>query len=119
MENTTQQERDNLEIEIQNIEGHNEYIQTLKDKQDKEINEYMQHNQNKEVLETVKNINKIQAKKYITTKEMEDIYNISVSSQKDYRGRLNDPLPFNQKVFRGKITYTVEDIEKWLKNQNK
>jgi len=62
---------------------------------------------------------KIQAKKYITTKEMEEIYNISVSSQKDYRGRLNDPLPFNQKIFRGKITYTVEDIEKWLKNQNK
>ena len=72
-----------------------------------------------EVLEIEKQMTKIQAKKYITTKEMEDIYNISVSSQKDYRGRLNDPLPFNQKVFRGKITYTVEDIEKWLKNQNK
>ena len=72
-----------------------------------------------EVLEIEKQMTKIQAKKYITTKEMEEIYNVSVSSQKDYRGRLNDPLPFIQKVFRGKITYTVEDIEKWLKNQNK
>ena len=48
-----------------------------------------------------------------------DIYNISISSQKDYRGRLNDPLSFQQKVFRGTITYVVEDIEKWLKNQHK
>lgn len=62
---------------------------------------------------------KIQAKKYITTDEMEEIYNISISSQRDYRGRLNDPLPFNQNKFRGKITYTVEEVEKWIKNNNR
>jgi hypothetical protein len=62
---------------------------------------------------------KIQAKKYITTDEMVEIYNMSISSQRDYRGRLNDPLPYNQKKFRGKITYTVEEIEQWLKNQGK
>ena len=83
------------------------------------INEYINDNQKKEVLEVEKEMTKIQTKKYITTKDMRDIYNISISSQKDYRGRLNDPLPFQQKVFRGTITYVVEDIEKWLKNQHK
>ncbi len=73
----------------------------------------------KEVLDIEAEMRKIQAKKYITTDEMVEIYNISISSQRDYRGRLNDPLPFNQKKFRGKITYTVEEIEKWLKNQGK
>ena len=73
----------------------------------------------KEVLDIEAEMRKIQAKKYITTDEMVEIYNISISSQRDYRGRLNDPLPFNQRKFRGKITYTVEEIEKWLKNQGK
>ena len=73
----------------------------------------------KEVFEIEAEMRKIQAKKYITTDEMVEIYNISISSQRDYRGRLNDPLPFNQKKFRGKITYTVEEIEQWLKNQEK
>ena len=73
----------------------------------------------KEIFELEAEMRKIQAKKYITTDEMVEIYNISISSQRDYRGRLNDPLPFNQKKFRGKITYTVEEIEKWLKNQGK
>ncbi len=72
-----------------------------------------------EVLEIEKQMTKIQTKKYITTHEMQEIYNISISSQKDYRGRLNDSLPFTQKKFRGKIVYVVEDIEKWLKNQHK
>jgi len=72
-----------------------------------------------EVLDIEAQMRKIQAKKYITTDEMVEIYNISISSQRDYRGRLNDPLPFNQKKFRGKITYTVEEIEQWLKNQGK
>jgi len=73
----------------------------------------------KEIFEIEAEMRKIQAKKYITTDEMVEIYNISISSQRDYRGRLNDPLPFNQKKFRGKITYTVEEIEQWLKNQGK
>ena len=74
---------------------------------------------NQEVIDIEQQMKKIQVKKYITTDEMKEIYNISISSQKDYRGRLNDPLPFTQKKFRGKIIYVVEDIEKWLKSQNK
>jgi hypothetical protein len=78
-----------------------------------------QEDKYKEVLDIEAEMRKIQAKKYITTDEMVEIYNISISSQRDYRGRLNDPLPFNQKKFRGKITYTVEEVEKWIKNNNK
>lgn len=78
-----------------------------------------QEDKYKEVLDIEAEMRKIQAKKYITTDEMVEIYNISISSQRDYRGRLNDPLPFNQNKFRGKITYTVEDVEKWRKKNNK
>ena len=78
-----------------------------------------QEDKYKEVLDIEAKMRKIQAKKYITTDEMVEIYNISISSQRDYRGRLNDPLPFNQKKFRGKITYTVEEVEKWINNNNK
>ena len=62
---------------------------------------------------------KIQAKKYITIKEFNEIYNISVSSQQQFRGRLNDPLPYHQKVLRGKVVYVVEEVEKWFENQHK
>lgn len=60
---------------------------------------------------------RIQAKKYITVKEFSEIYNVSISSQQNYRGRLYDPLPYHQKVQRGKITYIVDEVEKWLENQ--
>ena len=60
---------------------------------------------------------KIQAKKYITVKEFAEIYNVSISSQQNYRGRLYDPLPYHQKVRAGNIIYTVVEIEVWLKNQ--
>lgn len=108
-----------------------EFNQQLKEKRDErtvetfdiplvKLNKLLKFSeQYEEVIDIEKQMKKIQAKKYITTAEMEEIYNISISSQKDYRGRLNDPLPFQQKVFRGKITYIVEDIEKWLKNQHK
>ena len=62
---------------------------------------------------------KIQSKKYITVKEFSEIYNVSISSQQNYRGRIYDPLPYHQKVFRGNITYIVSEIEKWLENQYK
>ncbi len=73
----------------------------------------------KEVIDIEMQMKKIQVKKFITTKEFEEIYNISQSSQKDYRGRLNDPLPYHQKVRRGTIVYVVEEVEKWFDNQYK
>lgn len=61
----------------------------------------------------------IQSKKNITVREFEKIYNISISSQRDYRCRIKDPLPFHQKVKKGKIVYVVEEVEKWFENQHK
>lgn len=75
-------------------------------------------------IDIAEEMKKIQVKKYITVKEFAEKYNISVSSQKGLRARLNDPLPFLQnkedgsgnKIVGGKITYDVEEIEKWMDN---
>lgn len=72
-----------------------------------------------EVLDIEEQMRKMQAKKYITRKEFADIYNISISSQDVYRGRLYDPLPYHQKVAGGKVVYVVDEVEKWFANQHK
>lgn len=119
MKKVTQQEIEEIEVAFQQSEEYNEYIENLKYEYDKEIDGYIKNHQNKEVLSVLKNINKIQSKKYLTSKELAEVYNISESSQKNYRGRLNDPLPFYQKVARGKIIYIVDKVEKWIKNQHR
>ena len=75
--------------------------------------------QNKEVLDIEHQMRKIQAKKNITVKEFAEIYNISKTSQQNYRGRIHDSLPYHQKVEGGKIVYVVEEVEKWFENQHK
>ncbi|WP_421715355.1 hypothetical protein [Arcobacter arenosus] len=75
--------------------------------------------QNIEVLKLEEKMKEIQVKKFITVKDFEKIYNISSSSQKGLRGRLNDPIPYHQKVQGGKIVYVVEEVEKWFENQYK
>lgn len=72
-----------------------------------------------EVLDIEEQMRKMQAKKYITRKEFAEIYNISISSQDVYRGRLYDPLPYHQKVAGGKVVYVVDEVEKWFANQHK
>lgn len=72
-----------------------------------------------EVLEIEKHMRKIHSKKYITVKEMTEIYNIAKTSQQDYRGRQYNALPYHQKVMGGKITYVVEEVDHWLVNQHK
>jgi hypothetical protein len=73
----------------------------------------------KEVLDLERDMKKLQAKKYITTEQFAQIYNISISRQRDYRGRLNNPLPYHQTVAKGKITYDVGEVEEWRPNQHK
>ncbi len=73
----------------------------------------------KEVVDLEQEIKKLQAKKYITTEQFAQIYNISISRQRDYRGRLNNPLPYHQTVAKGKITYDVGEVEEWRPNQHK
>lgn len=62
---------------------------------------------------------KINSKVNITVKEFDIKYNMSKSSQQHYRSRLEDPLPYHQKKFRGKIVYVVEEVEQWFANQYK
>ncbi len=108
-----------IEVMLKNLKG--------SDKEQEEIKQTIINLNNllnnsdkiKPIVDLEEEMKKIQVKNFITTNEMSEIYNISISSQKDYRGRLNDPLPFTQKKFRGKINYIVEDIEKWLKNQHR
>lgn len=75
--------------------------------------------QNKEVLDIEQQMRKIQAKRNITVNEFIDIYSVSKTAQQNYRSRLNDPLPYHQKVKAGKIIYVVEEVEKWFENQHK
>lgn len=74
---------------------------------------------NQKVIEIEQQLAKLNAKKILTVKELSDKYNISKTSQQNYRQRLRDPLPYHQKVQGGNITYAVEEVEKWLANQYK
>jgi hypothetical protein len=93
------------------------------DKYDKPLvklnNLLKQEYQYKEVLEIEKQMMKIQSKKNISVKEFAEIYNVSKTSQQNYRGRIHDPLPYHQKVEGGKIVYNVEEVERWFENQHK
>ena len=83
---------------------------------EKEIDfEDLRHKAEIEVLK----IAKIQQKKNITVKEYTEIYDMSKGAQETARGRLHDPLPYHQIVPGGKITYNVEEVEKWRENQYK
>jgi hypothetical protein len=75
--------------------------------------------QNEEVLQIEKNMVKLHGKKYLSVKEFEEKYNMSKSSQQQYRSRLYDSLPYHQKVEGGKIVYIVDEVEKWFENQHK
>lgn len=84
------------------------------------LNNTLEENErNQQLVNMEEQIRKIQAKKYISVKEFTEIYGDSKKSQEGLRGRLNDPLPYRQKVEGGKITYVVEEVEKWLINQHK
>jgi hypothetical protein len=73
----------------------------------------------KEIIDIEEQMKKIQTKKYISIKEFELIYGKSKTSQQSLRGRLKDPIPYRQTVKNGAITYEVDAVEKWFKNQHK
>lgn len=85
-----------------------------------ELNNLLNYkDKNKEVLKLEEKMKEIQVKKYITVDEFEKMFNISKSSQRDYRSRLKNPLPYHQKIEKGKIVYVVSEVEKWFSNQYK
>lgn len=74
---------------------------------------------NSEVIEIEKKMALIHSKQFLSVKEFAEKYNISKTSQQNYRSRIHDPLPYHQKVESGKITYIVKEVEKWLENQHR
>ena len=54
---------------------------------------------------------------YIGTKELAKKFDIKIGSQKNLRGRVNNPLPFHQDINNGKISYYVPDIKEWKYKQ--
>jgi predicted transcriptional regulator with HTH domain len=74
---------------------------------------------NVKVLKIEDEIKKIQAKENISVKEFTEKYGLGKTSQQNYRMRKDDPLPFHQITFGGKISYNVEEVEKWFQNQHK
>jgi len=55
--------------------------------------------------------------KYLNTKELEKRFDIKERSQKAYRGRIKNPLPFYQDGAGGKIRYKVSEVEEWMNQQ--
>jgi hypothetical protein len=73
-----------------------------------------------DMLSGVQKIKEVQAKKKVSVKELSILYpDMSPDTQKSYRQRLHDPLPYHQKVEGGKISYVVEEVENWKQNQHK
>ncbi len=54
---------------------------------------------------------------YIGVQELAKRFDIKEGSQKAYRGRIKNPLPFYQDVNNGKISYKVLEVEEWKSNQ--
>lgn len=56
---------------------------------------------------------------YISVKDLARDYVVTASQQKQFRGRVKDPLPFHQESKKSKIRYNVNEIEVWLGKQKK
>ena len=71
-----------------------------------------------QMIEQNKKLNALtQQSEYIGTTELEKRFDIKKRSQKSYRGRIKNPLPYHQDVENGKIRYKVSEIEDWMSQQ--
>ncbi|WP_457744851.1 hypothetical protein [Sulfurimonas sp.] len=97
----------------------NQEIAHLRAEKNKIIEELKSLQVNHQEIDKEARIKEIQAKNYVSPKELSILYpDMSISSQATYRGRLKDKLPYHQKTKRGKITYIVSEIQGWRENQN-
>ena len=56
---------------------------------------------------------------YVGTKELERRFNIKERSQKAYRGRVHNPIPYYQDIENGKISYKISEVEQWIQEQKR
>lgn len=111
---------DNIDEKIDKVIDIFEYIENKNYQLLIKINNLLNEKEkDKDINKLEEEIKLIQNKKYITVKEFEKMFNISSSSQRDYRSRIKNPLPYHQKVEGGKIVYVVDEVEKWFSNQHK
>lgn len=61
-------------------------------------------------------IKNIQQKELITVDEFILLFSYSKESQKGYRTRLHNPLPYIQKSHGSKIFYDLNEVKTWLKD---
>ncbi len=78
------------------------------------------NNKQKELTKRVDaiEIEKIQAKKFITVKEFTEIYDRSSEWQRNRRNKIHNRLPFRQEKKGGKVLYEIEEVEIWFKNNS-
>ena len=72
---------------------------------------------NQSVIEIEIQMTKINMKTHLTPTEFAIKYNVSKSTQQEWRAQRKDPLPFNQKVVNGNILYVVKEVDRWFQNQ--
>ena len=75
--------------------------------------------QNSHIKEIEKEMTILNMKKILTVREVTARYGISASSQKNYRNRIHDRLPYSQIGVGGNVKYKVNELESWLENQKK
>ncbi len=91
-------------------------LQRLHKKEEEEF--FIRHYSLSSTINEKQRMRKIQEKDIINVKEYTEIYGDSKTTQKNDRGKRNNPLPYHQKVEGGKITYKVSEIEEWQVNNN-
>jgi len=105
----------NLNLEkINKLENYSLKLYRLYKKENKSIPFYDEL-ENKKVQE----MKIIQTKDIVSVNEFETLYGYSSSSQKGFRSRLNDPIPFIQKKLGSKILYKKSEVDKWLKGKKR
>ncbi len=56
-------------------------------------------------------------KKFLTVKQLEQLYGISESQQKNLRNRTKNSLSYYQDEIGGKLRYKVSEVEEWMSQQ--
>lgn len=99
-----------------NIQNANDEIERLK----KEIEALKLKTIEKEHKYTLEELQIVQAKDFLSTSDLAILYdNFSINRQVTYRGRIHDPLPFQQLKKGNKIIYARKEVDIWKINNNK
>jgi len=74
-------------------------------------------NNTEKLLKTHNSTGKKLDKEFLSTEDIEMLYSISKSSQKGFRNRIKDPLPYHQEKVGAKITYKKTEVDEWKERQ--